>query len=188
MKSILSGLVFLIFSINAKYTQADKAENSVSNMVQNTRSLWKNNEYSDVNDYDDDDDDIMESLEKKERANQPPGVWGKRGNAPPGVWGKRERQPPGVWGKRSKQPPGVWGKRSGSLKRNDRSIHERRNNRKPGLHLQRGIKINDREEKIDSEDLLAMARYLDKKHTLERKKLALIDKIRRLKEVLDNDN
>lgn len=187
------GLVVLIFFINTELAQADKTEESLMNMAHSTRSLWENNEYSDVNDYDYDDDDIMETLERKERANQPPGVWGKRGNAPPGVWGRRERQPPGVWGKRSKQPPGVWGKRSGYLKRNDKSSHERwmpiqSNVRKSGFYVERGIKNSDREGTIGNKDLLAMARYIDRKHTLERKKLAIIDKIRRLKDALDDEN
>ena len=199
MKSTIYGLVFVICLINFKFSQAHENRESLSKLADHARSLWVTKDHNaDYDDdyYDNDDDDDTEefdSLDKKRGADQPPGTWGKRNNAPSGVWDKRENQPPGVWGKRSNQPPGVWGKRSiypkKSYKSNNEGGKEDKGDKKSfGALLQKAATTKERGVKFDNEELLTMARYIEKKHALEKRKLALIDTIKRLKNTLGKDD
>ena len=176
MKSIIFGLVILLCLIQSKFAQADKTDESrMKPMAPGTRSLWMESDYDDG-----EDDERSDAWDEKEKRNQPPGVWGKRENLPPGVWGKRSKQPPGIWGKRGnylRKKANVEGREEGQ-----------REGGSPGIWRKKRIANKGKEIMHGRENILDMANYIKEKHALERRKLALIETVKRLKDALDEEN
>ena len=146
--------------------QAKKNEDSLESMAYSS---------SDLSDYDYDDIDDIDSIEK-EIGLRPPG---KRSKIPTGAWSKRGRIPTGAWGRRSALPPGAWGKRSSNLEGS--AYHQRtavtyEDVRRLAAFVLRDIKNQD--------ELKAIEQF--RKHALERRKLALINSLRKLKKTLDS--
>ena len=146
--------------------QAKKNDDSLASMTYSS---------SDLSDYDYDDIDDIDSIEK-EVGLRPPG---KRSNIPTGVWSKRGSQPTGTWGRRNALPPGAWGKRSNDLE--GRSSHQRTAETNGDIRKLAAFVLRD----IKNQDELKAIEQL-RKHSLERRKLALLNALKKLKDTLDN--
>ena len=156
MKSPLHGVVFLILLMSIESLQAKNDDDSLVSMAYGS---------NDVSDYDYDDIDDIDGTEEGLISR----LTGKRSDAPPGAWNKRQNHPTDIWGKRLAIPPGAWGTKKYGKKR--QLYHERR------------AEANGDQNRFQ-EDLKLKEKF--RQQVLERRKLALIDSLRRVKEDFDN--